>query len=130
MKRILIAILGFLGITSVAGGSHLIITNGSGMPAAWLENSPFSSFFLPGIILVLIIGGLSIASSLFLIKNRPFQFELSAISGFGVLIWIFVQQYIIRQSSFLQIAYFGIGIIILILTFFLLKSSLHPRKED
>lgn len=130
MKLSLIIILLFLGLTAVAGGINLIITNGSGMPVEWLANSPFRSFLIPGLILTLLIGGLSLVSSVLLMKNHRLKLELSAVNGFGVLIWIFVQQYIIRQSSFLQIVYFGIGIIILILTFLLLKSSLHPRKRS
>jgi hypothetical protein len=45
---------------------------------------------------------------------------LSAIAGFGMLIWIFVELAIIRRYSWLQAAYFALGVMELILVFALL----------
>jgi hypothetical protein len=45
---------------------------------------------------------------------------LSAIAGFGMLIWIFVELAIIRQYSWLQSAYFALGVLELTLVLALL----------
>lgn len=123
MKKLLIAILLVQGISAVIGGIELIRTNGMGMPLEWLSNSPFDSFLIPGLILTFVVGGTSLAASYFLIKRHKYQHEASAIAGFGILIWIYVQITIVRQASFLQTVYFISGIIILTLTFLLLKGG-------
>ena len=45
---------------------------------------------------------------------------LSAVAGFGMLIWIFVELALIRHYSWLQAAYFGLGALELILVLVLL----------
>ena len=58
-RNILLFLLAFLSIGAVFGGAVLIISPDGrlfGMPLSMLENSPFSSFLLPGIILFLVLG--------------------------------------------------------------------------
>jgi hypothetical protein len=45
---------------------------------------------------------------------------LSAVAGFGMLIWIFAELAIIRQYSWLQALYFGLGAMELIFVLALL----------
>jgi len=123
VRKLLILILLFLGITAALGGIELIRTNGMGMPQEWLATTPFSSFLIPGLVLSLIVGGASLVSSLLLIRRHNYALESSAIAGFGVQIWIFTQIYMLQHASFLQIFYFGTGILILILTIFLLRKK-------
>lgn len=122
MKKILILILLIQGISAGIGGEELIRTNGMGIPKEWLANSPFESFIIPGMILGFIVGGTSIVASWRLYKNHKHQFETAAVAGFGIQIWIFVQIYMIRQTSILQALYFASGTIILALTIKLLKA--------
>jgi len=123
MKKILIGILLLQGISAIFGGVELVRTNGMGMPISWLANSPFNSFLIPGLILMIIVGGTSLSACYLLINNNKYQYESSAIAGFGIQIWIFVQIYLIQQGSLLQAIYFSSGIIILILTIRLLKTK-------
>ena len=56
---------------------------------------------------------------------RRRRFAPAAVAGCGILIWIFVQMIII-PFSFLQAAYFGAGLLELVLALLLL-DVLHPR---
>lgn len=123
MKKILIFILSLQGLSAVAGGEELIRTNGSGMKVEWLANSPFDSFLIPGLLLILVIGGTSLGASFLLIKKHKRELEASTVAGFGILIWIFAQIYMIQMASFLQAVYFASGIIILSLTFEILRDK-------
>lgn len=123
MKKLLITLLLFQGITAVISGIELMRTNGLGMPVSFLSNSPFTSFLIPGLILTIIIGGTSLLAAFFLLKNHKFALHASAAGGFGILIWIFTEQYMIHESSFLQVIYFSIGILILTLTMLILKKG-------
>lgn len=125
MKKLLILVLLFLGTTAIFGGIELIRTNGMGMPQEWLATTPFSSFLIPGLVLSLVVGGASLVSFFLLIRHHRYGLESSAIAGFGVQIWIFTQIYMLQHASFLQVLYFGTGILILVLSILLLRKNLH-----
>lgn len=123
MRKLLIIILFLQGFSAIVSGIEIIRTNGLGIPLQWLSTTPFSSFIIPGLILVCVVGGTSILACVLLIKNLRYALEASATAGFGIQIWIFVQLFMINQSSFLQVIYFSSGIIILILVFLLLRNK-------
>lgn len=128
--------LGFLtflvGISAVGGGYGLIFMDGLGMPVASLEGSPFDSYFWPGIILAFVVGGANLITSIAVFIKHKYSAESAAIAGFGLIIWVFTQMYIIRQSSFLQVIYLALGILTLVLTFLILRLDRtygnHPLK--
>ncbi|RAX48673.1 hypothetical protein DQ353_14165 [Arthrobacter sp. AQ5-05] len=103
--------------------------NGAGVPLEYLQGSPFGSFPIPGIILGGIVGGTQIIAAASLLAHRPASMLLSAIAGFGMLIWVFVELAIILAYSFLQTLYFGLGVLELALVLVLLgitPSSSSP----
>ncbi len=116
MRKLLIALLLFLGITAAIGGIQLIRTNGMGMPIDWLSKSPFPNFIIPGFILLFIVGGSSLLAAFLQLKKHKYAIEASVTAGFGILIWIFTELMMIPHASFLQVIYFALGILILILS--------------
>jgi hypothetical protein len=118
--RILIALLVFGALSSLAGAILAIAANGGGVPIEYLTNSPFSSYMVPGLILGVVVGGTQLAGATALLARRRSAPLLSTIAGFGMLIWIFVELAIIRQYSWLQAAYFSVGGLELILVLALL----------
>ena len=112
-----IAISGLLllGIGALAGGIALVAKpDGSimRMPLAYLENSPFSDYLIPGLILggLFGIGSLAVAAmGLFSLRAAPF---LAFVVGCGQMIWIAVQLTIIKELSFLHPTMFGVGLVI------------------
>jgi hypothetical protein len=123
-----------IGISAVVGGYNLIMSNGSGMSVALLNNSPFTSYFWPGVILALVVGGTHLAAAVSLWTKFHYSPEVAAISGFGLLIWIFTELNIIGQSHWLQILYFGLGIITIITSILLIrfteKPDTNPTSHD
>jgi hypothetical protein len=75
---------------------------------------------VPGVILGVVVGGTQLAAAIALLRKQRSALLLSAIAGFGMLIWIFVELAIIRQYSWLQAAYFALGAMELIFVFALL----------
>lgn len=110
-----------IGISAVIGGYGLITTHGLGMPVVWLSSSIFTSYFWPGVILISIVGGSYLSSAYLLVKEHAYARESMAIAGFGLLIWIYTELYIMKQSHWLHTLYFAIGIVTLVLTMLLLK---------
>jgi len=107
--RTLVALAIFGALSASIGAVLAIAANGAGIPIEYLAHSPFSSYFVPGLVLGVVVGGTQLAAAVTLLAKRRTALLLSAVAGFGMLIWIFVELAIIRQYSWLQTAYFGLG---------------------
>ena len=118
--RTLIVLVVFGALSALVGAVLAIAANGAGVPLEYLKNSPFSSYFIPGLILGVVVGGTQLAAAIALLAKRGIALLLSAVAGFGMLIWIFVELAMIRQYFWLQGAYFILGSLELILVFALL----------
>ena len=120
VARFLVALTLFGALSALAGAVLAIAANGAGVPLSYLANSPFPSYAVPGFILGVVVGGTQFAAAIALLRRQRIALLLSAIAGFGMLIWIFVELAIIRQYSWLQSAYFALGVLELILVLALL----------
>ncbi|MET0725140.1 MAG: hypothetical protein ABWY36_02240 [Leifsonia sp.] len=107
----LASLLAFGAISAIGGGASLLLTNGLGMPLAMLDGSPFSSFIVPAIVLLVVVGGTQSVGFGLLIVRRPSSLLWSAAAGFGMTIWILVETAIIQGFSVLQAIYFSLGIL-------------------
>lgn len=55
LKMILGVLLAFIAINAFGGGSYGMMSPKE-LPKEWLEGSPFSSFFIPSLILFVVVG--------------------------------------------------------------------------
>ena len=130
--RTLTVLLGFGALSAFFGSVLAIWFNGAGVPLEYLAQSPFSSYVVPGLVLGVVVGGTQLAAAVTLLTNRRSALLLSAVAGFGMLIWIFVELAIIRQYSWFQTAYFTFGVLELILVLALLgiaPTFVNPLRE-
>ena len=66
---LLIVLTGFLAATTIAGGIGLL-AGAIPLPVEWLHGSPFRSYAIPGLTLLVIVGGsASIATVLLLLRH-------------------------------------------------------------
>jgi hypothetical protein len=105
----LATLVAFGTLSALIGAVLAIAANGAGVPLEYLKNSPFSSYFVPGLILGVVVGGTQLAAAIALLAKRGIALLLSAIAGFGMLIWIFAELAMIQQFSWPQAAYFILG---------------------
>ncbi|MFC2144702.1 hypothetical protein ACFLQQ_00040 [Actinomycetota bacterium] len=125
ISKILAILLLFTGLISIISGIWMIVTNGMGMPVSWLEGTVFASYLIPGLILSIVIAGVTILAGILLIIRRKGAIEASAASGFCLLIWLFTEMYILTTmgSHFLHAIIFTEALVILIATMILLRLS-------
>jgi len=123
MKKILSIIECLVGISAVVGGYNLIATDGMHLPKVWLSHSIFSTYFWPGVILFTIVGGTYLVAAITMWRGSKYYRELSAVAGFGLMIWVFTELYLLPLKSFLQVLYFGIGLATVVVTILIFRNS-------
>ena len=108
------AVAGVLFILDPSG--HLV-----GMNVSYIKDSPFSSYLIPGIVLLIVNGLLNFIAAYYVFKKRPFASLLVTIQGILLSGWIVIQVIMVKDISLLHIIMFTIGTILTILGILLLK---------
>jgi hypothetical protein len=124
-RRTLLGLLYFGVVSSLIGAVMGIALDGGPIPTAYLAGTPFDSYLVPGLILGLVVGGTQLVAAIMFQRSRTASLVWCVIAGFGMMIWIFLEIAIIKQYSFLQSIYFGLGVAELILVLALL--GIAPR---
>lgn len=115
LKIILGIITGFVGLTAIGGGMA-ILTGVDKFPVEWLQGTPFKSYLIPAIILLVFVGGSSIFSTINLITGNRNALRNSIISGIILSGYILIEIVILKQDppgpTSIEIFYLLLGIII------------------
>lgn len=122
----------FIGLGAVAGGLGLILDpRGSnlGMPLDMLKNTPFSTFLVPGVVLLIVNGFGSLVGAAASFTRYRFSGEIAMALGFFLVAWILFQVYWFASVHWLHVLYFGLGLLELVLGW-LLRNALQktPRR--
>jgi hypothetical protein len=119
-RIVLVVLETLMGLIAVASGPALIATNGLGMPAGWMENSPFGSYAIPGVVL-LVVGVVNLAGAVGVLRRRRWGASASAVAGLMWVGWFVVQVAVVGFVSWQQPFYFVIGLMVLALAAYLLR---------
>ncbi len=113
---VLLVLLVFQAIGAVGGGAALVVSPDGElmhMPLSQLEGSPFDSFLIPGLILLVVLGIMPLVAAVGLWVRRPWAWWLAGVVGCGLLVWIVVQMTIV-DFDWLQPTYLGMGLAIVL----------------
>lgn len=114
IRIIALILLFFLGISAVGGGIGMIIDPtgiSQGIPLSMLEHSPFEDFLIPGIILLIMNGLLSILFAILVIGKTSLSGWLVLIQGCILLGWLLIQIAMIRDYALLlHTLYLAVGV--------------------
>lgn len=119
---ILLILILFQGLSGLLGGVGLVLDpSGKSLqiPISWLENSPFNDYFIPGLILLIILGAFPIVTIYGLWYKMKWGWLFAQVLGLALIIWIGVEILIIgyQPKPPLQLIYGLVGLIILIFVF-------------
>lgn len=113
-RDLLGALLAFGAVNAFAGGWYGL-SGAPGIPLEWLAGSLFRDYFIPSLILFVIVGG-ALACAAIAVFARFRRARIAALTaGLIVLLWISVQLAIIGYVSWMQPATAIAGIAVLIL---------------
>ena len=91
------------------------MSGAEGVPVELLEGSPFRDYFVPSLILFVVVGGSFLVAAILVFANSPLARMSALASGAIVLVWIVVQVGIIGYVSWLQPTTAAVGLLILLL---------------
>jgi hypothetical protein len=118
IRYLLGALLTFGAINAFAGG-YYGLSGAKGVPLEWLAGSPFTDYFIPSLILFVVVGGaFSFAAIAVFMRSRLARVSAFA-AGTVVLVWIGVQLAIIGYVSWMQPTTLLTGVFVLVLTWLL-----------
>ncbi len=118
---LLIALLFFQGISGLLGGASLVVDPTGeilSMPMSLLDESPFDSYLIPGMILLLVLGVFPLVVLYGLTQRKAWAWKGAILVSLALIIWIGVEITMIEYHSEppLQLIYGSVGIVLLILT--------------
>ncbi|HEX7457106.1 MAG TPA: hypothetical protein VF301_01605 [Ginsengibacter sp.] len=121
-----ITLLLLLGISALAGGWGMI-GDPSGEALGWttemLIYSPFNDYMIPGIMLFLVPGVVSVVIPILVIKKvKTYPFLIIG-QGSILLLWIIIQVILIWQFNLLHLICFTTGFLIVVSGIFLMKNK-------
>jgi len=111
-----------LALNAFAGG-YYGMAGAKNVPVEWLKDSPFHSYFIPGIILFLCVGGSAFFAAIAVFMQRRIARKAAFFCSTIVLLWLSVQVVIIGYVSWMQPATAVAAVIILFLTWQLRKHG-------
>ena len=129
-RNILFSLLAFLGVGAIFGGSVFILSPMGklfGMPLSMLDNSPFTDFLMPGIILFIVLGIIPIGLIAALLKKPEYKFAqffnfykdmywgwtYVIYIAFALIIWIQIEMTVLRAVHWSHSLYMFLAIAII-----------------
>ena len=94
VRLLSVILLIFLGLLAIGGGGMLVYDhtgNSMQFPIELLARTPFENYLIPGILLFLFIGVLSLVIAVILIRKLPGYPWFIILQGMILIIWLIVE---------------------------------------
>ena len=118
IRYILGGLLSFAALNAFAGG-YYGMAGAEGVPEEWLEGSIFSNYFIPGLILFVVVGGTFLYAAIAVLAHRKNAKRAVIFSVAVVFTWLTVQVLMIGYVSWMQPVTAAVTTVILFLSFLL-----------
>ncbi len=120
---------GFLALTAIPGGVALIAGIGA-PPRGLLAGTPFSSFVVPGFVLLLVVGGGAGASAMLTLRRHRLASFASLGTGLIIMTFEFVEVLTIGTPTgaglVMQILYFALGAALVLISAGARHDAIRP----
>lgn len=125
----LIALEVFVALNAVAGSVYLF-GGAPDWPREWLSRTPFDSWLIPGVILLVAVAGTMVAAAWTTWHRPEIGAGVSLFAGLVLLVWIIVETAMLGYVSWMQPATFVAALLTLALAWRLRRraSGLHAQE--
>lgn len=126
--RVVVGLLtAFVGITAVGGGAAILLGVDQ-FPQAWLQDTLFSNFTLPALVLAGVVGGSACVASVSIVTNRQLAPIAALVAGVLLMGFIGVEVLTLKQTppgpTVIEAFYLIIGLVIVLLSGVWLRRSI------
>ncbi|HEX4933463.1 MAG TPA: hypothetical protein VFV33_09805, partial [Gemmatimonadaceae bacterium] len=87
---------------NAVGGGAYGLTGAEAIPRRWLEGSPFTSYVVPSLVLLIVVGGTQLVAAVVVARGAPVGRPASLAAAAILAGWIAVQVAVIGYVSWLQ----------------------------
>jgi hypothetical protein len=122
LRYVLGGLLAFGALNAFAGG-YYGMSGAEDVPREWLEGSPFDDYFIPGLVLFVVVGGSFLAAAIAVFAGLAVARPATFAAGTIVLGWLAVETAIIGYVSWMQPATTIGGLLVFLLAWLL------PRRD-
>ena len=118
LRTTLIVLEIIIGLAAVGGGVYAL-AGAAAVPREYLQGTPFRSYFVPGLVLLIVVGGSMLLAATLLLIDAPLARIVSLETGVILVAWIGVQVSLIGYRHWLQPLMGFLGLVIVVLSFLL-----------
>ena len=112
------SLLAFGALNAISGG-YYGLSGAAGVPTEWLDGSPFADYFIPSLILLVVVGGSFVMAAIVVFAGARIARVAALTAGIVVLGWLAAQVAIIGYVSWMQPATAIAGVLVLVLAWLL-----------
>ena len=130
VRRLLLAIELVVAANAV-GGAVYGLAGAENVPREWLEGTPFESYFVPSLVLLIGVGGGMSVAAAALVGGWRLAPQLTVVAGLVLVGWIAVQVVVIVPDggfSVLQPVMFASGLLVTALGWHLRTAEVAARR--
>lgn len=131
LRTLLLILTVFLSLSAIPGG-FMLLFGVYAPPVEQLAGSVFSSFLVPGLALLLVVGGSAVLASTLFLRRSRFAPIAAAFAGVIVMSFEFVEVLVVGSppgpAFVMQVVYFGIGLTLVGASLWLLGIDLIPSS--
>lgn len=122
----------FLALTAIPGG-FCLLTGIAAPPIDELKGSLFTDYTIPGLALMIFVGGSALLTSIMLIRKNKYALLFSAMCGLIIMFFEFVEVLAIGSPTgaglVMQIIYFVLGVLLVKCSLFVIYLN-EKNKTD
>ncbi len=116
-----------VGVAGLAGGI-LLARNGLGMPLSWLHQTPFTSWALPGVALLIGVAVPQLTAFGLIVSGNRWALAGSYLAGVGLVLWIAVQLLLLQRYHIMQPAIAAAGAVEMLLAWLWQRATASPAS--
>jgi len=128
-RNVLGVLLAFIALNAFGGG-YYGMSGAETVPREWLQGSPFTDYFIPGLFLFVVVGGSFLFASIAVFRQFRRARFIAILAAVLVLAWLAIQVSIIGYVSWMQPATTIAAIVVLILARFLADPPKETHQAD
>jgi hypothetical protein len=118
MKIIQVFFLSVLCFTALAAGMVFMIhpLYPFGLSLSPLAYTPFENYFLPGLLLTMLVGGISLVALVLQLQQLKAAFPWTLLSAIISIVWLIIQMNLLREFQWIQWVLILIGFLLIMVS--------------